>query len=170
MADTVVQELVINTLTQAQFDAAKEAGTLSPYELYGTPDTSAETLNTKADRNLLNTTDNVDIVVESQLPTAENGYTWYRKYKSGWVEQGGRFSSSVTNSFNTITMPVAMHDTNYCVFSSNLTNYVEGTGSSHAYVMEKVASIYHLTTTTIGVFSQNTGRNFVWQVSGMSAQ
>ena len=40
MADTVVQELVINTLTQAQFDAAKEAGTLSPYELYGTPDTS----------------------------------------------------------------------------------------------------------------------------------
>ena len=41
MADTVVQELVINTLTQAQFDAAKEAGTLSPYELYGTPDTSA---------------------------------------------------------------------------------------------------------------------------------
>lgn len=40
MADTVVQELVINTLTQAQFDAAKESGTLSPYELYGTPDTS----------------------------------------------------------------------------------------------------------------------------------
>lgn len=38
--DTVVQELVVNTLTQAQFDAAKEAGTLSPYELYGTPDTS----------------------------------------------------------------------------------------------------------------------------------
>ena len=40
MTDTVVQELVINTLTQAQFDAAKGAGTLSPYELYGTPDTS----------------------------------------------------------------------------------------------------------------------------------
>jgi hypothetical protein len=40
MADTVVQELVINRLTQAQFDAAKKAGTLSPYELYGTPDTS----------------------------------------------------------------------------------------------------------------------------------
>lgn len=38
--DTVVQELVVNTLTQAQFKAAQEAGTLSPYELYGTPDTS----------------------------------------------------------------------------------------------------------------------------------
>ena len=131
---------------------------------------TAETLNGKADCNLLNTTDNVDIVVESQMPTANNGYTWYKKYKSGWVEQGGRFSSTATNSFNTITMPVAMRDTNYCVFSSNLTNYQEGVSSSHAYVMEKTASIYNLTTTTIGVFSQNTGRDFVWQVSGMSAQ
>ena len=38
--DTVVQELVVNTLTHKQFKAAQEAGTLSPYELYGTPDTS----------------------------------------------------------------------------------------------------------------------------------
>lgn len=38
--DTVVQELIVNTLTQAQFDSAEKAGTLSPYELYGTPDTS----------------------------------------------------------------------------------------------------------------------------------
>ena len=30
-----------------------------------------------------------DYVIETQLPTAENDYTWYRKYKSGWVEQGG---------------------------------------------------------------------------------
>ncbi|MBQ8473346.1 MAG: hypothetical protein IJ500_00600 [Alphaproteobacteria bacterium] len=32
---------------------------------------------------------NGDWVVESQLPTAENNYTWYRKYKSGWIEMGG---------------------------------------------------------------------------------
>ncbi len=30
-----------------------------------------------------------DYVTEWQTPTAENNYTWYRKYKSGWVEQGG---------------------------------------------------------------------------------
>lgn len=30
-----------------------------------------------------------DYVIEYQMPTAENSYTWYRKYKSGWVEQGG---------------------------------------------------------------------------------
>jgi hypothetical protein len=112
---------------------------------------------------------NAHKVVAFQAPTADNGYTWYRKYADGWVEQGGRFSSSVTNSFNTITMPVPMRDTNYSVFSSNLTNYEAGTGSSHAYVMEKAASIYNLTTTTIGVFSQTTGRDFVWQVSGYAA-
>ena len=130
----------------------------------------AEALNNKVDLPTPSTPqDAVDYVVEKQDPTSANGYTWYRKYKSGWVEQGGRFSSTATNSFNTITMPVAMRDTNYCVFSSNLTNYIEGTGSSHSYVMEKAASIYNLTTTTIGVFSQNTGRDFVWQVSGYAA-
>ena len=129
-----------------------------------------EALNNKVDLPTPSTPqDAVDYVVEKQDPTSANGYTWYRKYKSGWVEQGGRFSSTVTNSLNTITMPVAMRDTNYCVFSSNLTNYEAGTGASHSYVMEKAASIYNLTTTTIGVFSQNTDRDFIWQVSGYAA-
>lgn len=50
-----------------------------------------------------------DWVVESQLPTAENNYTWYRKYKSGWVEMGGKSNSQ------TITLPIEMADTNYCI-------------------------------------------------------
>lgn len=33
--------------------------------------------------------ENSDYVIESQEPTSANGYTWYRLYKSGWVEQGG---------------------------------------------------------------------------------
>ena len=36
--------------------------------------------------------ENYDFVVECQLPTAANNYTWYRKYKSGWVEMGGILS------------------------------------------------------------------------------
>lgn len=32
----------------------------------------------------------IDYVVAWQTPTADNNYTWYRKYASGWVEQGGR--------------------------------------------------------------------------------
>lgn len=59
--------------------------------------------------------DNYDFVIESQIPTAENNYTWYRKYKSGWVEQGGNFTTTGTNSY--VTMPIEMKDTNYHVLA-----------------------------------------------------
>ena len=39
---------------------------------------------------------------------AENGYTWYRKYAGGWVEQGGRCSGEATKT--TITLPCSMRD------------------------------------------------------------
>lgn len=52
---------------------------------------------------------NADYVIETQLPTAENNYTWYRKYAYGWVEQGGQSQSQ------NITLPVEMSDNNYCI-------------------------------------------------------
>ena len=52
---------------------------------------------------------NGDWVVESQLPTAENNYTWYRKYKSGWIEQGGIATES------NIVFPVVFSNVNYTV-------------------------------------------------------
>lgn len=55
----------------------------------------------------------VDTVVAFQKPTAENGYTWARKYSSGWVEQGGiTTSGSVVQS---VVLPVTMADTNYTI-------------------------------------------------------
>jgi len=65
------------------------------------------TLNTR-------TTGMIDYVVESQSPTADNNYTWYRKYKSGWVEQGGYVSLKAQTN-KSITLPIAMTDTNYSV-------------------------------------------------------
>lgn len=38
-----------------------------------------------------------DYVIAWQMPTSENNYTWYRKYRSGWVEQGGRLSGRSVN-------------------------------------------------------------------------
>lgn len=53
----------------------------------------------------------IDPIVAFQLPTAENGYKWYRKYRSGWVEQG-----QYTNTLNTtITFPIPMANTDYCL-------------------------------------------------------
>jgi hypothetical protein len=58
-----------------------------------------------------------DYVVATQLPTADNNYEWYRLYKSGWVEQGGR------NAGGTITLPVPMKDSNYNAEYSQLYDY-----------------------------------------------
>lgn len=44
-------------------------------------------------------------VIEFQAPTAANGYTWYRKYADGWVEQGGR-SPNTSDAQVTITFPI----------------------------------------------------------------
>ncbi len=43
-----------------------------------------------------------EYVVAFQAPTAANGYTWYRKYKSGWVEQGGILPCDSKTSETTI--------------------------------------------------------------------
>lgn len=57
------------------------------------------------------TSTTADYVVESQEPTSANNYTWYRKYKSGWIEQGGRCPNGTsTGQINlTGTFPVPMN-------------------------------------------------------------
>lgn len=55
-----------------------------------------------------------DYVVASQMPTAQNEYTWYRKYKSGWVEQGGIKDTNCT--VQTVVFPVPMQSSDYTVF------------------------------------------------------
>ena len=57
----------------------------------------------------------IDYVIASQSPTAENNYTWYRKYKSGWVEQGQKQINCPHNSVQTITLPIPMMDNTYVV-------------------------------------------------------
>lgn len=62
---------------------------------------------------------NVDYVIESKLPTSSDP-TWYRKYKNGWVEQGGTVTTtsgdSQTNILITFLKPFI--DTNYVVYGS----------------------------------------------------
>lgn len=56
-----------------------------------------------------------DYVIESQTPTAENNYTWYRKYKSGWIEQGGYafITLSANGTANQIVLAYPMQDSDY---------------------------------------------------------
>ncbi len=124
----------------------------------------------KANSDLSNTPLNVDYVVESQEPTAENGYTWYRKYKSGWVEQGGRATTDSGNPC-AISLPVQMANIYYNI---NILGQTAVDGYSNA--QWQVMSISTATTpkSTTGFYGQPsiTGYNllFYWQVSGKSAQ
>lgn len=79
----------------------------------------SEALNDKTDRDLRNvdTTAKADAVIDYQEPTADNGYTWYRKYKSGWVEQGV-MGVGLATSIYTFTFLIPMASNKYEVMTS----------------------------------------------------
>ena len=108
-------------------------------------------------------------LIDFQIPTAGNGYTWYRKYADGWVEQGG-IKLQNTNSNQDLSFPIEMNGPTYSVLTSvmddNLSNYV-----FCVKVTDKTTTGFK--TTVWGSYQQGistSGYNFVWQVSGMSAQ
>lgn len=112
-------------------------------------------LDNKANTNLNNIPSAYDYVVESQLPTSSNGYTWYRKYKSGWVEQGGICPSLGY----TVTFPVVMADVNYTALGT-----ARGTTGNYAIRVQDI------TTTGIKLNSSSSNQHEIWwQVSGMAA-
>lgn len=117
-----------------------------------------EALNDKEDRDLKNTdTDSgADAVIEFQRPTAENGYTWYRKYASGWVEQGGIKTGSTSEL--TIDLPVEMIDLNYTTIANPV-----GLNSSNLGT-----KVTNYSTTQIKTYTSSQG-NVMWIVEGMSA-
>ena len=148
--------------TQGGFEMATQA------DLDNKADTSYidGLLATKADTDLGNIPTNYDYVVESQLPTADNGYTWYRKYKSGWVEQGGIvFPTTTTPTRVSITLPVIM--------SSNMYS-VQVTGGDNVADAGEYSYYTNRTTTGFDILHSHTASSYTigdsWQVSGMSAQ
>lgn len=86
----------------------------------------------------------LDYVIESQMPSAENNYTWYRKYKSGWVEQGGSLATYPSNEESVITFPVEFADNKY--YANKTLNYVS---NSSDWVVYSGGSVYDKTTTSM---------------------
>ena len=106
-----------------------------------------------------------DYVVAWQNPTAENGYTWYRKYKSGWVEQGGCLKGKSVTASQLHTLPIEMADTKYTAVAMNYMTY-SATGG-YGIGIEK------LTTTSFNTRGPSSGsaavNEFTWYVCGVSA-
>lgn len=127
-------------------------GSFTQTALENTAGLNASLFNNKADLDLANVLANIDYVVESQLPTAGNNYIWYRKYRSGWVEQGGNTTGNAS-----ITLPVTMADLNYNLL---ITPIIDGTNVSIHAVKSSTSQI------NIGA-SSNVPQS--WMVCGMAA-
>lgn len=121
-----------------------------------------EALNDKADRDLNNMTANIDYVVESKYPTTDDP-TWYRKYKSGWLEQGGRIAPT-TNASLTYSFPKPFLDSDYTltvgvISGDNYTKSVQLNSISPTSFSYKIA-------TDGGNLVANT---FMWSAAGQGA-
>lgn len=107
-----------------------------------------------------------DYVIEWQMPTAENNYTWYRKYKSGWVEQGGIWTGEMVCDVGqevipTVTLPIRMADTKYYATATvaELYLFVIGFYNSQNSVNFR-----------FGTYSiKRTLSKFIWKVEGIAA-
>lgn len=101
----------------------------------------------------------IDTVVAWQVPTAENNYTWYRKYASGWVEQGGLIAAGTTSG--TVSMPLPYSDKHYQV---KTTPYSEGANFT-TNITSYPASASRFTWNSYN----NSATTKIWEAKGMAA-
>lgn len=128
-----------------------------------------ESLNNKVD--LVNGVpqDAVDYVVAMQRPTAENNYTWYRKYKSGWVEQGG-VAPYETNT-GTVSFAITMADSEYQILANVKKAIITGSNAVFSLLTDNLTTtgFDYKKTFNNGSATGTAGEAFYWQVNGISA-
>lgn len=125
-----------------------------------------EQLATKANTDLSNIPSAYDYVVQ----TYKSGTTWYRKYKSGWVEQGGydtgTVGSGANDSSETYTLLVPMQDSNYALTLGYGYGNIGGQNGKFG-ITAKTAT--NFTFRVISLAGNATGKFLSWQVSGYAA-
>lgn len=101
-------------------------------------------------------------VIEFQAPTATNGYTWYRKYADGWVEQGGESAQAGT----AVVLPVTMANTVY--YATCLSKNATDTAAVEMHLSTRTTTSVLFTCSYNGS-SSYTSEVCVWEVKGMYA-
>ena len=123
-----------------------------------------ETINNKMDRDGLNANTSCIFVVSKQDPTPENGYTWYRKYSDGWVEQGG-VTGAVTRTGISISLPVTMSHTNYNIIAT-----VQKSSVINELGLTAIPTAVDSFTLFLGAYNGGAPNlPCYWQVSGIAA-
>ena len=78
----------------------------------------------KANTDLSNVLANIDYVVDSKVPT-ESDPSWYRKYKSGWLEQGNQTANIPGSTPTTVALLKPYSNTNYNVIIQPVGTYTK---------------------------------------------
>lgn len=107
----------------------------------------------------------IDTVVAFQAPTASNNYTWYRKYASGWVEQGGTESVSST-TYKSITLPITMSTTDYIINTTTFSGQTTEIRSGHVLTTSKSTTGFQF---GWPAGSSAVNFDFTWEVKGLAA-
>ena len=122
-----------------------------------TTDTAVATCNqVLADVSALN---QGDYVIKTQLPTEENNYSWYRLYKSGWVEQGKFRNFMESNASVTCMLIIPMKDTNY---------FVTGLYDTNTNAINSLSRIGVGAKTTQSFQMRTEGGQYSWEVKGFA--
>lgn len=110
------------------------------------------------------------VLVAVQRPTAENGYTWYRKWSDGWVEQGG-IATTTSAVTITVNLPITMADNSYCVLTTGCAKDAQDHNTSSCLPV-----VNNVTTTSfdawigwVGINTTSTPKTMNWMVSGYAA-
>lgn len=130
-------------------------GQFTQTALENTAGLNAELFNGKADLNLMNTASNVDFVIETYV----SGSNWYRKYKSGWVEQGQTYhqAGAVTYS-RTFLIPFVSVPTLKVSSHMNSTSNIEYRSFG-----------YSITTTEFSAYTGTSTNYISWIAYGYAA-
>ena len=133
------------------FNAAVPASTAQAAEFTGA-------LAGKANADLSNCPPNYDYVVERYSDAQGN---WFRKYKSGWLEQGGGYGEAFTDYRQvTITFLKPFNDTKYTLVHSSA-------GSGNAYEGATSAK----TVSTFSIFNATNKDGLAsWEAKGQGAE
>ena len=113
-------------------------------------------LSGKANTDLSNVADNIDYVVESYSDESGN---WWRKYKSGWLEQGGKVYVAQDTSAQ-VSLLKAFSNGNYFVTST----YIHASLPNNAEI-----SIANRTTTKFTMYCYCIAGDKLWYACGQGA-
>lgn len=109
-----------------------------------------------------------DYVIAWQTPTADNNYTWYRKYKSGWVEQGGIANGDGPRQ---VTLPIKMADSNYFIsITPGRSNAETITGASYTTSTSTTSLAISVSNINSGAYSWSSTSPVRWMIAGIAAE